>query len=91
MSAVFGWIMFLCVASVLLFNLFYMYPRKWKDRKIVLGVKNRKEFKEPGAALQIQKIVGKAHKQALIITGVCFVIAASLLLLRGLIMQTFSG
>ena len=89
MSAVFGWIMFLCVASVLLFNLFYMYPRKWKDRKIVLGVKNRKEFKEPGAALQIQKIVGKAHKQALIITGVCFVIAASLLLLRGLIMQTF--
>ncbi len=89
MSSVFGWIMFACTSTVLLFNLLYMYPRNWKERKIILGVKNRKEFKEADAALKVEEIVGKAHKQAMIITGVCFVTAVSLLFLRGMIMQTF--
>ena len=59
MAAVFGWIMFLCVASVLLFNLFYMYPLKWKEKKFILGVKSRKEFKEEETAKKIDEIVEK--------------------------------
>ena len=89
MSGVFGWVMFLCVASVLLFNLFCMYPRSWKDKKIILGVKSRKEFKEGETAEKIDTIVAGCHKQAVIITIVCFVIAALLLLVKGIVMQTF--
>lgn len=89
MSALFGWIMFLCASSVLLFNLFYIYPLKWKDRKFILGVKSRKEFMEEETADKIDGIVGRTHKQAVIITVVCFVISVLLLLLKGMIMQTF--
>lgn len=89
MYAVFGWIMFLCIASVLLFNLFYVYPLKWKDRKIILGVTSRKEFKEAGASEKIDEIVGRTHKQAVIITVVCFAISLLLLLVRGMMMQMF--
>ncbi len=89
MYAVFGWIMFLCIASVLLFNLFYVYPLKWKDRKIILGVTSRKEFKEAGASEKIDEIVGRTHKQAVIITVICFAISLLLLLVRGMMMQMF--
>ncbi|MCR5283409.1 MAG: DUF5808 domain-containing protein [Lachnospiraceae bacterium] len=89
MADAFRWIMFLCTALVLLFNLFYMYPKKWQDRKIILGVKSRKEFNEAGVAERIEAIVKKAHRQAVIITVVGFVIAAMLLLIRGMLLQTF--
>lgn len=89
MAAVFGWIMFLCVASVLLFNLFYMYPLKWKEKKFILGVKSRKEFKEEETAKKIDEIVERTHKQAMMITIACFAISGILLLIKGMMMQTF--
>ncbi len=89
MSAVIGWILFLCLAFVLLFNLFYLYPLKWRDRKLVLGVRNRKELKEAETGKKIDEIVGRTHKQAVIVTILCFVTAAFLLLIKGILLQTF--
>ena len=89
MADAFKWIMFLCTAFVLFFNLFYMYPKRWQDRKIILGVKSRKEFTKEGVTERINAVVEKVHKQAVAITVIGFVIAVLLLFVRGMMLQTF--
>ncbi len=88
MGLFFGLTMFICIESVLLIYLFY-YPKKWKEKKIILGVKKRKEFSEPGVEEKITEIVEKAHKQAVYITVGCSLIAVALLFLKGFALQTF--
>ncbi len=89
MGSAFSWTMFLCTVFVLLFNYFYMYPRRWKKRKIILGVKNRREFTKEDAAEKIDEIVSTAHKQSVMITVICFVVAVCFFMIKEMVMQTF--
>ncbi len=84
-----GLIMFLCLVPVIWIMFLYMYPKKWKDHKLVLGVNNRPEFKTGPAADEVEQIVHKSRKQALCVAIVCTAIAAVLLPLKGLTLKTF--
>ncbi|MBR5420298.1 MAG: hypothetical protein IK115_04020 [Lachnospiraceae bacterium] len=85
----FGIIMFICIVPVLWISFAYLYPKKWKERKLVLGVNNRKEFKLPPAEEEVEAIVMKSRRQALYISISCTVISALLLLLHGYFWVTF--
>ena len=39
---------------------FYYYPKKWKDRKFIFGVRNREEFKNLDVAPRVDDITGRA-------------------------------
>ncbi len=85
----FGLIMFICLVPTVWIMFLYMYPKKWKDHKLVLGVNNRPEFKADPAADEVEQIVQRSRKQAFCISLVCTAIAAVLLLLKGLALKTF--
>ncbi len=87
MSMMIGWIMFLCIVPTLLICFVQIYPKKWKDKKLIFGVKNRKEFKEGNEAEEVDGIVKKyrGYAQTIVVAG-C-VIAVSLLLLHGITLQ----
>ena len=85
----FGLIMFICLVPTLWITFFYMYPAKWRDRKLVLGVNNRPEFKTSPAEDEVEQIVQKSRKQALTITITCTAVSAVLLLLKSFTMITF--
>ncbi|MBP5331836.1 MAG: hypothetical protein J6Y89_08305 [Lachnospiraceae bacterium] len=88
MSFIFGLIMFICIVPAMLIIFAQIYPKNWREKKIVLGVKNRDEFREDPIASEINAIVIKRHKQAALIVAFCCIVSALLLLLRGMIMQT---
>ena len=85
----FGLIMFLCLVPALWITFFCMYPKNWRERKLVLGVNNRPEFQADPAADEVEKIVQKSRRNARTINMICTLIAAVLLLLRGFAMMTF--
>ena len=85
----FGLVMFICLVPTVWIMFLYMYPKNWKDRKLVLGVNNRPEFKTEPAADEVEQIVQKSRKQAFYISLACTVTAAVLLLLKGLTLKTF--
>ena len=87
MSMMMGWIMFLCIVPTLLICFVQIYPKKWKDKKLIFGVKNRKEFKEGNEAEEVDGIVKKyrGYAQTIVVAG-C-VIAVILLLLQGITLQ----
>ncbi|MCR5252067.1 MAG: DUF5808 domain-containing protein [Lachnospiraceae bacterium] len=88
-SLLFGSFMFICLIPCLWISLLYLYPKKWKEKKIVLGVKRRKEFGEAGTEEKVEAIVNEANRQATAITLVCTVIGVILLFLHGFLMQMF--
>ena len=85
----FGLVMFICLVPTLWIMTLYMYPKNWKERKLVLGVNNRPEFKAEPVAEEVEQIVQKSRKQALYISLVCTAISAVLLLLKGIALKTF--
>ena len=89
MDSLFGIVMFICIVPVLLINFFFLYPKKWKERKQVLGVNRRKEFMEEGTVEKVSEIASKARSRAVIITVACVIIAALLMLIKGIALQTF--
>ena len=88
MSLYFGLIMFLCLVPSLWIIYVIVYPRKWKDKKLIFGVKNRREFQEGEGTLEVDEIVKRRGGQAIIISIVGTVISALLLLLHGMTVQT---
>lgn len=88
MSLYFGLIMFLCIVPTLVICFFQMYPKNWQEKKLILGVKNREEFREGEAHEAVNKIYQKCRRQALGIVIVGCIISAILLLLRGFALQT---
>ena len=88
MDSLFGIVMFICIVPVLLVNFFFLYPKKWKERKQVLGVNRRKEFMEEGTVEKVSEIASTARSRAVIITVVCVIIAALLMLIKGITLQT---
>ncbi len=57
---------------------FYYYPKKWKDRKLIFGVRNREEFKNLDAAPKVDEIVDRNRRIATVIL-ICSLIIMALL------------
>ena len=87
MSLYMGWIMFLCIVPTLLICFGQIYPKNWKEKKLIFGVKNRKEFQEGEAEETINGIVNKYRGYARSIVAAGCVIAVILLLLRSITLQ----
>ena len=58
--------------AIILF--FYEYPKKWKDRKLIFGVRNREEFKNTDVASKVDAITGRCRRHAGIILIISFAI-----------------
>ena len=88
MSFFFGLLMFICVMPALLISYVLMYPKRWMEKKLIFGVKNRKEYKEGETAEEVGRIVEKYRfwGKCILIAG-C-VISGLLLFLQGMVMQT---
>ena len=84
----FGLIMFLCLVPTTWIYFFQIYPAKWKEKKLVFGVKNRSEFQEGETAQQVEALVKKHNTQALGIAIVVTILSALFLLLKGVTVQT---
>lgn len=83
MSLGIGMIMFLCIVPVLILCFAQVYPKNWKDRKLVFGVRNREEFRTGETLETVSKIYEKHRKQALWIVISGCIISVLLLLLQG--------
>ena len=66
---------------------FYYYPKKWKDRKFIFGVRNREEFKNLDVAPRVDDITGRAYKQTLIILVASLVIMGLLCLIPDFVVR----
>ena len=88
MSFYFGLIMFLCIVPTLMISFFQIYPKNWQEKKLILGVKNREEFREGEAYEAVDKIYQKCRRQAMGIVIAGCLISVLLLLLRGFALQT---
>lgn len=87
MSIGFSLIMFLCIVPTMIICYIQVYPKNWRGKKLVFGVKNRKEFTEGETAEKVEEIVKKYSRAALWITIASCVISLALLFLRGLTVQ----
>ena len=87
MSMGFSLIMFLCIVPTMIICYIQVYPKNWRGKKLVFGVKNRKEFTEGAAAEKVEEIVKKYGRAALYITVASCIISVVLLFLRGLTVQ----
>ena len=88
MAFLFGLIMFICCTPALLIAYVQLYPKRWTEKKLIFGVKNRKEYKEGETTAEVEQIVEKycSWGKRIVIAG-C-VIAGLLLLLHGMALQT---
>ncbi|MBO6165722.1 MAG: hypothetical protein J6O17_05035 [Eubacterium sp.] len=57
---------------------FYYYPKKWADRKLIFGVRNREEFKNLDVVPKVDEIVDRNRKIAKIIL-ICSLVIMALL------------
>ena len=88
MEFFFGLTMFICIVPVALILFVRVYPKNWREKKLVLGVKNRDEFREGAKAGEVDAIVRKRRTQALIIVIATCIISALLLFMRGMLLET---
>ena len=59
MAFLFGLIMFICCTPALLIAYVQLYPKRWTEKKLIFGVKNRKEYKEGETTAEVEQIVEK--------------------------------
>ncbi|MBP5185203.1 MAG: hypothetical protein J6113_08855 [Lachnospiraceae bacterium] len=85
-----GLIMFFCIIPALLIMFFQMYPKNWREKQLVFGVKNRPEFKEDRTAQIVDKISEKQRKRALIVIIATVAVGVLLFLLKGVAPQVTS-
>ncbi len=85
----FGITMFVCLVPMVWIMFFYLYPKKWNERKQIFGVNNRKEFLQDGVKDEVDAIAQKGRKRALLISLTATAIATALLFLHGMFLQTF--
>ena len=82
-----GLIMFICIVPSLILCYVQVYPKNWKDRKLILGVRNREEFRSGETLETVEKIYGKYRKWAsYVVIGGC-VISCLLLFLKTMTLQ----
>ena len=80
--------MFICIVPTAIILFFQMYPKDWKKRNLVLGVKNREEFRSGEVEETVDKIYAKYRGTALRITIAICIISCALLFLRGMTLMT---
>lgn len=88
MSLIFGITMCVCLVPALFILFFLMYPKNWKNAKLILGVSARKEYTEKDTAEKIDVFYRKRRGQAVKILIVSIALSIILLLLQGFILQT---
>ena len=88
MSFSFGLIMFICLVPSLIITYMQVYPKNWQARHLILGVKNREEYKTGEAKETVEKIYAKYRGAAFKIVVVSCVISVALLFLRGMTLMT---
>ena len=84
-----GIIMFICLVPTIWICYAMLYPRKWREKKFIFGVTNRKEFEGSDVSDKIDAITDKNNKAALRLNIVITVISVLLLILGTLPMRTF--
>ncbi|MBO4910472.1 MAG: hypothetical protein J5476_14455 [Lachnospiraceae bacterium] len=89
MDTYMGIIMFICLVPSIWICYAMLYPRKWREKKLIFGVTNRKEFTEAGVSDKVDAITDKNNKAAFRINVVFTVISVLLLILGTLPMRTF--
>ena len=77
----FDLIMLAVMIPTALILFFYEYPKKWKERKLIYGVRNREEYKNLGTAEKVDEITGNCRRQAGIILIISFIIMGLLCLI----------
>ena len=65
----------------------YEYPKKWKERKYIFGVRNREEFKNLGTAERVDEITGKCRKQAGLILIASFIVMGLMCLIPDFVLR----
>ena len=75
----FGITMFICLVPMVWIMFFYLYPKKWSERKQIFGVNNRKEFLQDGVKDEVEVIAQKGRKRALLVSLTATAIATALL------------
>lgn len=88
LSLYFGLIMFLCIVPTSIIWYVQVYPKKWKDRNLILGVKNREEYRTGETLKRVEKIYGKYRGAARLVVIVICAISCCLLLLKGMTLIT---
>ena len=79
-----GLIMFICLAPFLIIMYFVLYPKNWKKRKYLFGVKNREVFKIGKAETNVEEIVQRNRKLALWLIMAEIIIGAVLMIVPNL-------
>ena len=72
-------LMLVIIIPVLLIFYFVEYPKNWRERRFIFGVRNREDFKSDKAKSCIDEIASGCRKQALIILISSFVIMGLIL------------
>lgn len=88
MSLYFGLIMFLCIVPTAILIYVQIYPKNWKERNLILGVRNREEYRTGETMEAVEKIYGKYRGQARFVMIATCVISCLLLLLKGMTLMT---
>ena len=81
MEIIFNIVMMIIMLPSILFIYIYEYPKKWKDKKYIYGVRNRTEFKEEIIAKRVDEISSQCRKKAniylvisiILMVGFCFI------------------
>ena len=76
-----GLIMFICLVPILIMIYFVVYPKKWKTKLQIFGVKNRDDFKSGETESVVDAIVQKYRNQAMWILIISVVISILLILI----------
>ena len=59
MDIYFSLTMFLCVVVTALIMFALVYPKNWREKKLILGIKNRDEFRDGATEQTVDRIVKK--------------------------------
>ena len=89
MGRMFDITMFVMLIFVLILNYGIMFPKRWKEKKMILGVRNRKEFLDGEAGKETEQIVNSCRKQMLFSSGMLLICGAVMFLLDGFVSRTF--
>ncbi len=76
-----GMINILCIVPLLLIIHFANFPRNWKKRKTIFGIKNRDEFKTGETEKKVDEIVRENRRISMWITIIAILLAVGFLLI----------
>ncbi|MBR6403341.1 MAG: hypothetical protein IKS48_08150 [Eubacterium sp.] len=76
-----GLMMLLCLLPFLVIMFLVLYPKKWRKRKYIFGVRNRDEFKTEETEKSVDEIVQKIRRMALVIYSALSILAVAMLLI----------